>query len=182
MTEVATRTLSFLGAMSLIAGCACQTGFGHSEAAPAALTVVHKAPTGRPLDRPRFRCMSYYRTEVRNVSDRPLKIVWFEGYREVDGTWVPGNVLGRALREEEFSSWYTEGDRISHGIIPPGQTAVCDANWHGSDSPAPIRSKWAFIAVDPAGNDYYAEAVVDPSIVQRIDHEAGHRSGRRYSH
>jgi len=27
-----------------------------------------------------------------------------------------------------------------------------------------------FIAVDAAGNDYYAEAVVDPSIVQHIDH------------
>jgi hypothetical protein len=144
--------------MSLVGGCAYRSGdFGRLAANTAALTVLHKAPTGRPLDRPPFRYMHYYRTEVRNVSDRPLKIVWFEGYREVNGTWYPGNVLGRVLREEEFSSWYTEGDKITHGIIPPGRTAVCDVNWYGSDSPGPIRSKWAFIAVDAAGNDYYAE-------------------------
>jgi len=172
VTAFAPRTVLFLSAMSLVGGCAYRSGdFGRLAANTAALTVLHKAPTGRPLDRPPFRYMHYYRTEVRNVSDRPLKIIWFEGYREVDGTWSPGNVLGRVLREEEFSSWYTEGDKITHGIIPPGQTAVCDVNWYGSDSPGPIRSKWALIAVDAAGNDYYAEAVVDPSIVQHIDHE-----------
>ena len=110
MTASAIRKVYLLSAMTVIAaGCACRSGsFECPAAATAALTVVHKAPTGRPLDRPPFRYMRYYRTEVRNVSDRPLKIVWFEGYREVDGTWKPGNALGRVLREEEFSSWYTE--------------------------------------------------------------------------
>jgi len=116
--------------------------------------------------------MAYYRTEVRNVSTQPLKIVWFEGYSEHDGAWYPGNVLGRTLRGEEFSAWYTEGDTIVDGVIPPGKTAVCDVNWHGSDSPEPLRVKWAFIAIDPSGNDYYVEAIVEPSVVERVDHEA----------
>jgi len=74
--------------------------------------------------------------------------VWFEAYRESGGTWYPGNVLGRALRGEDFSAWYTEGDATVHGVIPPGSTAVCDVNWYGSNSPEIVRSKWAFIAVD----------------------------------
>src|SRR5262245_35700622 len=132
-------------------------------------TIVHKPPTGQPLARAPFRYMHYYRTEVRNISRGPLRVVWFEGYSERDGTWYAGNVLGRVLRGEEFSAWYTEGDSVQHGVIPPGATAVCDVNWHGSDSPGPIRVKWAFILVDTSGNDYYAEAVVDQSVIKVID-------------
>jgi len=113
--------------------------------------------------------MHYYRTEVRNTSERPLKIVWFEGYMYADGVWYPGNVLGRVLREDEFSAWYTEGDRILAGVIPPGATAVCDVNWHASNTPGPVASKWAFIAVDTSGNDYYVEAVVDPSVIKVVE-------------
>jgi hypothetical protein len=95
--------------------------------------------------------------------------VWFEGYQYVDGVWYPGNVLGRVLRGDEFSAWYTEGDRILGGVIPPKGTAACDVNWHGSDTPGPLTVKWAFIAVDSSGNDYYAEATVDPSVVKMIE-------------
>ena len=119
--------------------------------------------------------MHYFRTEVKNVSDHPLKIVWFEAYRESGGTWYPGNVLSRALREEEFSAWYTEGAAIVHGVIPPGKTAVCDVNWYGSNSPETVRSKWAFITVDASGNDYYVEAVVEPSVVKLVDHNVSSR-------
>jgi hypothetical protein len=114
----------------------------------ALFSVVHRKPTGKPFARPPFRYMYYYRTEVRNLSNRPLKIVWFEGYGEDDGHWYPGNILGRVLREREFSEWYTEGDAVVDGVIPPGKTAACDVNWHGSASPEPLRAKWAYIAVD----------------------------------
>jgi hypothetical protein len=36
-----------------------------------------------------------------------------------------------------------------------------------------------FDAVDAAGNDYYLEAVVDPSIVQHIDHEGSAANRQR---
>ena len=84
-------------------------------------------------------------------------------------------MLGRALREEEFSAWYTEGAAIVHGVIPPGKTAVCDVNWYGSNSPEAVRSKWAFIAVDASGNDYYVEAVLAPSVVKLVDHNVSSR-------
>jgi hypothetical protein len=167
-----TRSLSLLLVVGAVAACASHP-VPPSPAAAATtppLTVVHLPPTGRPLAKPPFRYMDYYRTEVRNQSERPLKIVWFEGFSRVDGRWVPGNVLGRVLRGKTFSRWYTEGDPVENGVIPPGKTAVCDVNWHGSNSPAPLNGKWAFIAVDDTGNDYFVEGIVDPSVVVRVDH------------
>lgn len=139
-----------------------------AEETSAPISVIHKSPTGEPLSEPPFRYMSYYRTEVKNNSNQPLKIVWFEGYEQFQGTWYPGNVLGRTLRGDEFSEWYTEGDKTDGGIILPGETAICDVNWHGNDSTGGQNIKWAFIAVDRSGNDYYIEATVDPSIIKLV--------------
>jgi hypothetical protein len=141
----------------------------HGQELAAPLAVVHTRPTGKFLTDPPFRHMYYYRTEVRNTSDRPLKIVWFEVYQEINGVWRASNVLGRTLRGADFAAWYTEGATVRGGVIQPGDTAACDANWHGGDSLGPMRVKWAFIAVDAAGNDYYVEAVVDPSIVKAVE-------------
>jgi hypothetical protein len=158
-------------AVAILALLLCANALPAQEAA-IPFMIVHRSPTGKPLARPPFRYMHYYRTEVKNVSDRPLRVVWFEAFHEMKGTWYGGNVLGRVLRGEEFSAWYTEGDRIDHGVIPPGKTAVCDVNWHGQDSPGPMKVKWAFIVVDPSGHDYYAEAVVDPSVIKVVDAKA----------
>jgi hypothetical protein len=178
------HVLVFLVSLTTASGCVSRSGLfaTHSpDAREMPLTVAHKPPSGLPLDRPPFRYMRYYRTEIRNVSNRSLKIVWFDAYRERDGIWYPGNVLGRALRRPEFSAWYTEGDRIDDGVIPSGKTTICDVNWHGSDSPEPMRTKWAFIAVDASGNDYYVEAEVEPSVLKLVDHRtlAGDRPGTR---
>ena len=163
------HALAVLACAGVVAGCAHRYG-AEPPMSDALFTVVHKKPASPPFKRAPFRYMYYYRTEVRNLSNRPLKIVWFEGYGEDDGHWYPGNILGRVLREREFSEWYTEGDTVTDGVIPPGKTAVCDVNWHGSASPEPLRAKWAYIAVDPWGNDYFVEAVVDPEVVERVDH------------
>ena len=178
MRAIGARLLAFLivGSMALSSGCrpAATVRFRTPGDRVAPFTVVHRPPMGQPLPHPPFRYMHYYRTEVKNVSDHPVKIVWFEAYRENGGTWYPGNVLGRALRADEFSAWYTEGDPIAHGVIPAGRTAACDVNWYGSNSPGTFRSKWAYIAVDTSGNDYYVEAEVEPSVVKVVDHNAGH--------
>lgn len=140
-----------------------------SQEHPAPLIVTHKLPTGKMFAHSPFRYMHYYRTEVKNVSNGPLKIVWFEAYAERGGTWHASNALGRVLRGAEFSAWYTEGAPTANGVIPPGATAACDVNWHGSNSPEPMKMKWAFIAVDTSGNDYYVEAVVDHSIIKTVE-------------
>ena len=33
--------------------------------------------------------------------------------------------------------------------------------WHGGTDPNGYRMKWAFIAIDRFGNDYYSEAVIE---------------------
>jgi hypothetical protein len=131
------------------------------------LLVVHTESTNPPPEM-LYTHVWYYRTEVRNLSNKPLKIVWFEAYNKIEGVWYPGNINGRTLRGSEFSEWYTEGDVITDGIIPPGGVAVCDSNWHGSDWDEPNEAKWSFIAIDKAGNDYFIEVVVSPDVLTHI--------------
>ena len=134
------------------------------------LSVTHLAPQAAPLDDPFFPHMWYYRTELRNDSDRDLRVIWFESYTEFEGIWYPGNASGQVLRSEEFSSWYTEGDPIIDGVIPPGATAVCDVNWYGSEDNSLTlpRMKWAYIAVDEFGFDYYVESLVSADILNHV--------------
>lgn len=149
--------------LTLLAGCS------NSRPADPALEIVHLAPTGQPLPRPPYKYMWYYRTEVRNLSSRPLRIVWFEAYMQHEGVWYADNVLRRTMRGPEFSKWYTEGDETENGILSPGAVAACDVNWHGADTPTPIGSKWAFIAIDDKGNDYFIEAIVPTNVLKLVE-------------
>lgn len=137
------------------------------------LVVRHLAPTGKiPQDAPSPN-MWYYRTEVSNSTKRPLRIVWFQAYMKLNGQWVGVNVLGKTLRSKEFAAWYTEGDPARNGIIEPGQTAACDVNWSSTTGPDFVPTKWAFIAVDDSGNDYYAEAAVNRRVVKYVHYRRG---------
>jgi len=105
--------------------------------------------------------MWYYRTEVRNTLDVPLRVVWFEAFHQEEGQWVPGNITGRTLTGQDFSEWYHDGDKIVGGVIPPRGAAVDARNWHGSSVPTREPVKWAYRAVDPSGKEHYAEIVVE---------------------
>jgi hypothetical protein len=113
-----------------------------------------------------FKYMWYYRTEVQNISQTPLQIIWFAGYSWVNGNWISGNITGQSLDSNDFENWYTDSEDgfiPENGVIPTGKTAVCDPNWTGSttDPSGGGKTKWAYIATDPYGCGYYAEAVVD---------------------
>ena len=118
----------------------------------------HTHPT---VQQPPYRYMWYYRTEVCNTLDVPLRVVWFEAFHWEGGRWVPGNITGRTLTGQDFSEWYTHGDKIIDGVIPPGSTAVDNRNWHGSLRPTPEPMKWAYRAVAPSGTEHYAEVVIE---------------------
>ncbi len=132
------------------------------------LAVAHKLPTGNPLPRPPYPYMHYFRTEVQNVSDRSLKIVWFGSFTLHDGKWVGNRLAGTGPLARRFSSWYTDGERTENGVIPPGKTAVDSMSWTGSNAPGFTRQKWSYVAVDAVGNAYYAEAVVEPDVVKSV--------------
>jgi hypothetical protein len=90
--------------------------------------------------------------------DVPLRVAWFDAMRGDGIFWVPGNILGRPLDSQVFSAWYSDGDPIVDGVIPPKGVAVCGTNWHGSAiNPILGPIKWAYRAVDPSGGFYYAE-------------------------
>jgi hypothetical protein len=117
-----------------------------------------------------FRFMLFYRTEVRNTLDVPLHIVWFEAFHRSSDIWVPNNIMRRSLTGEDFSAWYSDGEPIVHGVIPPGGVAVNACNWHGSNLPLLISWKWAYKAEDAWGLDYYAEIVVFDMLKDRPSH------------
>ncbi len=86
--------------------------------------------------------MWYYRTEVRNTTDSPLRVVWFEAYSRDFGKWEPGNITGRTLTHEDFCEWYSDENGLwEDGTIPPGGAAICDINWHGGRVPWSPRIK-----------------------------------------
>lgn len=111
-----------------------------------------------------FPFMWYYRTEVTNHSDRPLRIVEFECFVRRGGRWVAGNLRGRSLVGTDFAEWYSGAQ--PDGTIAPGATAVCRRNWHGRPRPWSSRVKWVYVAVDDAGTHHSADAVVTPSPIR----------------
>lgn len=107
--------------------------------------------------KPPFPYVWYYRTEVTNKLDKPLKIVQFESYFWVKNRWVAANVLRRPLTTKVFVRWYGEEDGKRDGWLQPGTKAVCDINWHGFYVPYAPKAKWVFYAVDENGNKYQGE-------------------------
>lgn len=104
----------------------------------------------------------YYSTEIKNTSDRELKIIWFEGYGEDNGYWYGSNILNHTLRNDTFIKWY--GDEKGNPApewIKPGETRKCNPNWHGDYNKKGHRAKWAYIAIDKFGNDYYSESIIE---------------------
>lgn len=164
--------------VALLAGC---LGLGCSRPAPvveapavakSGLVVTcspnpcdqHTHPT---VPRPHLPFMWFYRTEVRNTLDVPLRVFKFEAFSWDGQRWVAGNIMGRELTAHDFSEWYPDGDRIVDGVIPAGGTAVDARNWHGSEQPSRAPVKWAYWATDPAGTEHYAEVVVESVPVRR---------------
>ena len=115
---------------------------------------VHNSPASHEKPYP---YMWYYRTEVKNILPFPLQITWFATFSWVDEEWV----LRKEFDGDVFASWYTEGDPCPNGIIQPGQTAVRNPSMQGSTDPTGGISKWAYLAMDPGGLEYYVESVVE---------------------
>jgi hypothetical protein len=115
-----------------------------------------------------YRYLRFYRTEVTNTSDRPIRIVWFDGFVWYRGEWTASNVRNKVLRTPDFTDWYG-GDGVGPGgWLQPGATASCRVNWHYTHTPADLPVKWAYLGVDAAGNDYFGEGMVPPIRAERL--------------
>lgn len=159
------KLVSFFGLSLALLGCSVTTT---SEKKPI-VSVTHKQPTEQFYGAPISRYMAFYRTEVKNLSDEPIKVITFEGYGKENGVWYPGNITGSKLTSEDFTNWYSEGDKIKNGVIQPYQTAVCDVNWHGTNFNNTHKVKWSYTIIDSKGQSHYVEAEVDPSITNFVD-------------
>jgi hypothetical protein len=125
-------------------------------------------PESSVVKRPPTPFIYYYRTEVHNTLNVPLRITWFNAFHRYLLGWTPRNILGRPLDGRVFSAWYSDGIAIIDGLIPPKESAVCGTNWHGSSSAILGPVKWAYRAVDPSGAEYYAEVILERQIVFHV--------------
>ena len=107
-----------------------------------------------------YRYVRFYRTAVTNNTDRPIRIVWFDAFLSQDGEWTASNVRNRVLRTPDFTDWYGGASVIPEGWLQPGATVSDSVNWHSTDTPHEVPAKWAYLAVDAQGTDYFAEAMV----------------------
>ena len=157
------------------------TGCAKAKFEGDALIVTHSPNpsnknTSEYFPNPPYPYTWYYRTEVKNNSDRELKVIWFEGYGEENGHWYSNNVLNRTLRNDVFMRWYGDerAERVEAEWLKPGESRACDPNWHADYTPSGHRVKWAFIAIDRYGNDYFAEAVIE-SVPIKTDSDDNNR-------
>lgn len=102
-----------------------------------------------------------FRTDVHNDTGSPLRVTSFGGYYVLGGEWVSLNQNTPDFTHEQFAEWYTAGDTLSDGWIPPGATASDASNWVRFYTPEPPRCKWGYTAEDTAGNAFYAESEVE---------------------
>jgi len=132
------------------------------------MKVEHKQSQASPSSASRPGNKYYYRTEVTNTNEVPIRIIWFEFFIMPDDKhWHGVNITNKVLREESFVAWYSNGEsKPKDGWLQPGETAVCDPNWHFSEEDEFQKTKWAFMAVDSMGKTYFSEALVERINVQ----------------
>jgi hypothetical protein len=107
--------------------------------------------------------------QERTSTDRPVRVVWFDGFVRYAGRWLASNVRDKVLRTKDFLDWYGGDDMTPEGWIRPGGTASCRVNWHYTQTPDGAPTKWAYVAVDAQGYDFFAEAVVPDLAPIRLD-------------
>ena len=115
------------------AGCAHNDKPGFTEDIADALLIFHDPNpcdihVSDYFDRPPYKYMWYYRTEVQNNLSVPLRITDFGFYTYENGKWLPMNVELRKIIEDgsekyeyvplmrlytsrEFEDWYSDGPR-----------------------------------------------------------------------
>lgn len=129
-----------------------------------------------------LRYVRFYRTDLTNNTNRPIRVIWFDAFFKSDGPWIASNVRGRVLRTKDFLGWYTGDDMSADGWLRAGGTASCHVNWHFTETPDELLTKWSYVAIDACGNDYFGEAVVlntkpaDTEMMLRVNPAVG--SGR----
>jgi len=110
----------------------------------------HEDPPWYFYDRPFHPSVVFYRTEVKNTTDRPIRITSFSAFRLRGDTWtkVP-TVRGMNPTGKVFAEWFGKES------IEPGGIAVCYTNYSRR------QIKWAYEGIDEAGRTYHAAAVVE---------------------
>jgi len=116
-----------------------------------------------------------FRTEVENPTPVPLKVDSFACYTlDLARGWQIVTVGGEPYTAGQFESWYSGGDSLRSGRIPPGATAADDRNWIASPWAEYDYCLWRYHASDSLGNIYDGSEYVYPvPYYEALDRWAG---------
>ncbi|MEQ8822563.1 MAG: hypothetical protein RLY93_20190 [Sumerlaeia bacterium] len=111
-----------------------------------------------------------YTTKVTNRTETPLAIEKFELSVWRDNQWVVEMPRGEETwGPAEFAARFGPFS-WADGMLLPGDTVTCEANWHGAMSPQPVHAKWDFWAAPPDGGErVHVEApVLTPQLPVKV--------------
>ena len=151
----------------LLSGIAGGCGPKIKEAGQQTPFIVRHTPnpsdkhTYKGFEKKPYPFMWFYRTEVKNISDRSIKILWFWSHLgDMDNEWT---TMDNPLDNQEFINLYSGNPDAfdDQGYIMPGKTAVRDPNWRGSNTVLGDKVKHSYIGIDLDGNEYLVESFVE---------------------
>jgi len=133
------------------------------------MRVRHLVSTGNPAAGVKDEVW-VYRTEVTNTANRKMRVIWFEFYYRNEDQWFGVNCRNRPLGNSDFVEWYSDGGNrlLENGWLAPGESGVCDPNWHLAFGEKPYPAKWSFLAVDDSGQESLVEAEVPEEVIRRF--------------
>lgn len=102
-----------------------------------------------------------YQTTVKNLTEKPLRLVQFGQAQWQDGKWVissdPRELDASTFTIEQFNEWYL----CPNGMLEVGKSYSDPNNWSGNRKMTSFKHRWFFIATDPDGKRYKGESVIE---------------------
>jgi hypothetical protein len=93
---------------------------------------------------------NYYSTTLTNISDEPVRVQQFGGFRRRWFKLRLNNVTGELYTKEQFQDWYNVQD--DDGWIEPGQVVADYTNYGGSGG------WWMYLGTTASGRDFVVGA------------------------
>jgi hypothetical protein len=125
---------------------------------PQGLSVVHNpSPVGARYAIPdQYQYKWFYGTSVSS-SVGPVTIEEFGCFSKRGDLWLFATLTGKPYTAQHFSEWYNCPD----SILKPGSKYTDETNWSAANCLQGGASKWYYIGIDPEGNRFKGEAVVE---------------------
>jgi len=88
---------------------------------------------------------------VRNNTQRPLRVVWFDVFNRNSFGWVSCNPTSKPMNHSDFVRYFLPSGTLGGSLFLPGQEGHLEFNWASSYLELSPTFLWAFVTVDLGG-------------------------------